>query len=416
MSNNEIKYDVAVVGGGAAGMMAAGRAAEMGARVVLLEKNKALGKKIAITGKGRCNVTQAEFDLRKLIAAYGKNGKFLFSVFNVFGPQEVVNFFINLGIEMKIERGGRVFPVSDDANDLIVALKKYLVKNKVEILTGTEVVGFIKDKNKVSQIKLKTGMIEADRVIVTTGGQSYPGTGSTGVGYAWAKQLGHEIIAPRPALVPIKITESWVKTLQGLSLKNVTLSLCQGGKKITDRFGEMLFTHFGISGPIVLDISKEVGEYLSKGGVKLCLDLKPALSLEKLDERLQRDFKKYQNKMFKNSLDELLPQKMIPLVMNFSEIDPEKEVNKISREERLKLVGLLKKMEMTVKDLMGFEMAIVTTGGVSLKEVDQKTMRSKIIDNLYFAGEILDIDGPTGGYNLQVAWSTGRAAGEAAAV
>lgn len=405
-------YDVAVIGGGAAGMMAAGRAGELGASVILIERNKSLGKKIAITGKGRCNVAQAEFEVRNLIKEFGNNGKFLFSALNSFGPQQTVDFFESKGLKLKIERGGRIFPESDDAADVIQILKKYLFDNKVKVLLDAQVTNIEKSGNKITRIKLSKGQITAKKIIICTGGKSYPSTGSSGDGFIWAKRLGHNVVADRPALVPLKIENAWVKKLKGLSLKNVELSALQDGKKRETRFGEMLFTHFGVSGPIVLDISMSVGELLEKGKVKLSLDLKPALSDDQLDERILRDFKKYSNKLFKNSLDDLLPQKLIAPIVEMSGIDADKQVNAISREERKGLVLLLKNLEMTVGALMGYELAVVTAGGVNLKEIDPQTMRSKVVENLYFAGEILDLAGPTGGYNLQVAWSTGFVAGE----
>ncbi|MBU0546139.1 NAD(P)/FAD-dependent oxidoreductase [Patescibacteria group bacterium] len=395
-------------------MMAAGRAAELGARVVLVEKNSSLGKKIAITGKGRCNIAQAEFELRPLVEAYGKNGKFLFSVFNIFGPKQTMVFFEDRGLKLKTERGGRVFPVSDSAHDVIDILVKYMRDNGVKIFRNAEVVSLEMEGDKISEIVLKDETIAPKNIVICTGGKSYPGTGSTGDGYKWAEKMGHTLVPARPALVPIRVGDSWVKQLQGLSLKNVELSAWQGGKKKDTRFGEMLFTHFGISGPIVLDLSRKIGELLDSGEVLLSLDLKPALTDKMLDERIQRDFKKYQNKLFKNALDDLLPQKMISVIIEKSGISSEKQVNEVTREERKHLVDLLKKVEMKASGLVGFENAIVTSGGVNLKEVDPKTMKSKIIDNLYFAGEVLDLDGPTGGYNLQVAWSTGFVAGEAA--
>lgn len=407
-----MKYDVAVIGGGPAGIMASGTAARNGARVLLLEKNKSLGKKILITGKGRCNITQADFDLKSLVAAYGQNGKFLFSALNKFGPEEVIKFFEELGLRIKVERGGRVFPESDDARDVIAVLKKFLKESKVEIKFGAEVKE-IKTQNKKAEclILVNGEKITADKFVIATGGLSYRTTGSTGDGLKWAWELGHKVVEPQPALVPLKIAEPWVKDLQGLSLKNVELTAWQNNKKIGCRFGEMLFTHFGISGPIVLDISKIIIAAMKDGPVKLALNLKPALSDEQLDERLQRDFKKYSNKLFKNSLDDLLPQKLIPVMIELSRIDPEKPVHSVMKEERKKIRELFSGLEMNVIGNMGYDLAIITSGGVDIKEIDPRTMQSKLYSNLYFAGEILDIDGPTGGYNLQAAWSTGCLAG-----
>ena len=416
-------FDVAVIGGGPAGMMAAGRAGELGAKVVLIEKNKSLGRKLLLTGKGRCNLTQAEFDTRKLVEEYGKNGDFLYSPFSVFGVKETIKFFEDKGLKVKIERGKRIFPVSDKAEDVLRALANYLKESKVTIMYNSEVLDFEKENNRMTRVILKDREITAANYIICTGGKSYPVTGSTGDGFRWARELGHQVIEPRPALVPIKIKEKWLSEAKGLSLKNVEISVCQNNKKQASRFGEALFTHFGLSGPIVLDISKKVGELIKNGEVstgspsevKLRLDLKPALNFETLNKRIQRDFEKYTNKVFKNSLTDLLPQKLIPIIIKLSGLGPEKIVNQITREERYDLVRLLKGLELTVTDLLGFEEAIITTGGISLKEIESKTMKSKIIKNLFFAGEIIDIDGPSGGYNLQVCWTTGYIAGTNAA-
>ncbi len=407
-----MKYDVVVIGGGPAGMIAAGRASEMGSSVILIERNASLGKKLLITGKGRCNITQSKFEGKDLADKYGREGRFLLYGFSVFGPKQVVNFFENLNLKTKEERGGRIFPKSDKAGDVLQVLRGYLARNGVKMLTGRTVRRIAKKNNKIESVILENGEeIIADKYIIATGGKSYPVLGSTGSGFKWAESLGHTIIDLKPALTPIKIKEKWVKEAQGLGLKNVSLNIYQNNKKQDSRFGELLFSHFGITGPIVLDISKKVGEFLSKGEVKLTIDLKPALDFEKLDNRLQRDFLKFSKKLFKNSLDDLLPQKLIDIVVRLSGIDKDKVVNEITRIERQKLVRLLKGLELTPIDLLGFDKAVITSGGVSLKEVDGKTMKSKIIDNLYFAGEMLNLDGPTGGYNLQICWSTGYVAG-----
>ncbi|MFA7208818.1 MAG: NAD(P)/FAD-dependent oxidoreductase [Parcubacteria group bacterium] len=434
------KFDIAVIGGGPAGMMAAGRAAGLGARVALLEKNSSLGRKLLITGKGRCNLTQAEFDDKEIIKKFGKNGKFLFSALDAFGPEEVIRFFEDRTVPVKIERGGRVFPKSDRAQDVLRALEKYLEKNNVEIIYDAQVAGFdvapIASGGKIASVKLaekgyvsaeKQAMmparrIYADKFIICTGGKSYPATGSTGDGYQWAKDLGHKIIPPAPALVPIKTKETWVKDVQGLSLKNVTVNLLQNNKKPAyrtgkqdSRFGEMMFAHFGLTGPIVLDLSKKAGELMAQGEVAISIDLKPALDLDQLDARLQRDFKENSNKDFINYLPELLPQKIIASIVNLSGIDPRKKINLVTKEERKRLAGLLKDLRLTADGTTGYNQAIVTSGGVDTREVDSKTMRSRIVGNLFLAGEILDLDGPTGGYNLQMCWSTGYAAGTYAA-
>ncbi len=416
MKENFEKFDVMVIGGGPSGMMAAGRAAELGAKTALLEKNKNLGRKLLITGKGRCNITQARYNDREFIEKIGKKGRFLFSALAAFGPKEVIKFFQERRLATKIERGGRIFPKADSARDVLNVLLNYLKQNKVKIMTAEEVLGFEVKDGKIESVKLKNKKIYADKFILSTGGKSYPATGSTGDGYGWAAALGHHIINPAPALVPIKIKESWVKNLQGLSLKNVELNVFQNGKKQETRFGEMLFTHFGISGPIVLDVSGRVGELLKGGQVLISIDSKPALDGDQLDQRLQRDFRKNLNKDFKNYLPELLPRKLIETIIYLSGIDSGKKVNSITRDERKRLVGLLKDVRLTAEGLMGFNMAIITSGGVDLKEIDPKTMQSKIIGNLFFAGEVLDLDGPSGGYNLQICWSTGYAAGTYAAI
>jgi len=404
-----------VIGGGPAGMMAAGRAAELGAKVVLIEKNEILGKKLLITGKGRCNFTHNEFDIRKFAEKFGRNGRFLYSALLVFGVGEVIDFFASRGVKGKVEQGNRIFPEEGNAQDILNVLVKYLAKGKVSILLNSEITGFKQEKGEISQVLLGDHKVKAGKFIICTGGKSYPQTGSTGDGYRWAEQLGHTVIPPVPALNPVKTSEKWVKELQGLSLKNVSLKLFQNNKKKDERFGEMLFTHFGVSGPIVMDMSKNIGKLLENGPLKLILDLKPALDFKKLDKRIQRDFEKFKRRMFKNSLKGLLPLSMIPVIIKFSGIEPDKQVDHISREERNKLVHLLKELELTPTGLLGFKWSVVTSGGVALKEVNPNTMGSKKVENLYFAGEILDLDGPSGGYNLQVCWSTGYLAGQSAA-
>jgi len=411
MNNKEKKFDVAVIGGGPAGMIAAGKAAENGAQVVIIDRNRTLGRKLLITGKGRCNITQAQFDSREFIRELGKNGKFLFSSFSQFGPQEVIKFFEERGLKTKTERGSRVFPISEKAEDVLKVLSEYLKKNNVRMLLGREVFGFKTKNKKIESVKLSGEEIFADKFILAVGGKAYPITGSSGDGYEWAKKMGHTIVDPEPSLVPMKTKENWVKDLQGLSLKNVQINIFQNNKKQDSKFGEMLFTHFGLSGPIILETSKKIGELLKNGKVEIKIDFKPVLDFVQLDKRLQRDFEENRKKDFKNYLPELLPQKMIETFLKLSEIDPHKKLHFISKEERKNILHLLKGMKISVENLLGFDQAIVTSGGVSLREVDSKTMQSKIIKNLFFAGEILDLDGPTGGYNLQICWSTGHAAG-----
>lgn len=402
---------IIVIGAGAAGMMAAGRAAFNGNEVILIEKNNILGKKILISGKGRCNITN-NTDIDGLIENIPGNGRFLYSSFYTFSNRDIIDFFEENGLKTKVERGQRIFPVSDKAKDVVVALEKYLKKGKVKILLKVSVNKIKTKSGKVYSVILENGEeILCDGVIICTGGISYKGTGSTGDGYKFAKNLGHTVKTLRPSLVPLVAKENFLKELQGLSLKNVAIKIInKDNKKIYDDFGEMIFTHFGVSGPIILSASRHILDYEYKD-VKLLIDLKPALSEEKLDERLRRDFEKFTRKQFKNSLGELLPQKMIPVVIKLSGILPEKFVNQITKEERKKLVQLLKGIEITITGSRPIEEAIVTVGGVSTEEINPSTMESKLVKGLYFAGEVIDLDGYTGGFNLTIAFSTGYLAG-----
>ena len=410
-----MKCDIAVIGGGPAGMIAAGRAGEIGSCVVLIEKNERLGTKLLITGKGRCNITNKKDEPKEIIEKFGKNGKFLFSSFSKFGVKETIDIFENHGVSIKVERGDRVFPVSDKSQDVLGSLIRYLRKSKVRIRTNSKVRKIIKKGNKIEKVILVSNEeIIADNFIFCTGGKSYPTTGSTGDGYKWAEKVGHTITNLSPSLVPVAIKEKYMKELEGLSLKNVEISLYKGNKKIDSRFGEAIFTSDGMSGPIILDMSKEIGKE-SPNKTRMQIDFKPALDFVKLDKRIQRDFQKSTNKLFKNSFSELLPKRLIPVIVRLSRINPNKKADSITREERKRLLHLLKEFSLEIKGLEGFKKAVITSGGVELSEVDQRTMRSKLIDNLYFAGEILDLDGPTGGYNLQVCWTTGYIAGENAA-
>ncbi len=411
-------FDVAVVGGGPSGMIAAGRAAELGAKVLLIEKNKKLGRKLLMTGQGRCNLTNATFDSKEFVKGFGRKGDFLLSALSVFDVKKTIDFFNEKGLKTKIERGGRVFPLTDNAHSVLGCLIKYLRDNKVSILSDTRVTSMrVVENNRIKNLFLdKRRKVKAKNYIICTGGKSYPITGSTGDAFRWAKKLGHSVVPLRPALTPLRTKEGWVKELQGLDLKNVEVSVVQAEEKKEEIFGDLIFTHFGLSGPIILKISKKVGQLLKVGEVKLIIDLKPALNFSELDKRVQKDFDKYSRKMFKNSLSDLLPSKIIPLVVKFSGIDERKKVNIITREERHRLIRVLKGIEINVRSLYGFRKAIVTSGGISLKEIESKTMRSKKIKNLFFAGEVIDLDGTTGGYNLQMCWTTGFVAGQNSAL
>lgn len=408
----EDRFDVAVIGAGPAGMMAAGAAAESGAKVILIEKNKKLGKKLLLTGNGRCNITNAEFNLRKLVGNYGKGGEFLFHAFSIFGPKEVINFFKGLGVKTKIENGNRVFPASGKAVDVLNALEKYLLKNKVDISLGSQVSRIIFKDNKIERLVVGGKEIIAKKYIFCTGGKSYPVTGSTGDGFEWTSDLGHEISELSPALVPMKLKENWVKDLQGLVLKDVRISVLQNNKKHFQEKGDILITHFGFSGPVVLDISKRVGELLKKGGVDLCLDFFPNLSMEDLYKKIQEKIDKNPKKTIRNLLVDLKPQRFVDIFLKSLDIDADKQASSITKKERKDIARLLKNFRVIATGLLGFDSAMVTSGGVLLEEIDDKTMKSKIVDNLFFSGEIVDIDGKTGGFNLQACWSTGYLAGK----
>lgn len=402
---------VVVIGGGAAGMFAALAAAEKGHQVSLFEKNEKLGKKLFITGKGRCNLTNAS-DMDTLFSNIISNPKFLYSALYTFDNFRVIDFFETHGVKTKIERGNRVFPVSDHSSDVISALKKALENAHVTIHLFTKVLKLILADNKIQGVLLENGKeVSADAVIVTTGGISYPSTGSTGDGYLFARECGHKVTELFPALVPLTAKESYVTDMQGLSLKNVKISIRKGKKLLFEEFGELLFTHFGVSGPLILTASSTIGKVLKKQELDMRIDLKPALSIEQLDKRLLRDFKENHKKQFKNSLNGLLPSKMIPAFLSLSGIDTEKIVNEITKEERKRLLDLLKSFPVTLTGTRDFDEAIITSGGVSVKEINPSTMESKLVSGLYFAGEVLDLDAKTGGFNLQIAWSTGFLAG-----
>ena len=407
--------NVVITGGGPAGMMAAITAARRGFKVTLVEKNEKLGKKLFITGKGRCNITNAG-DSEDLFNSIVTNRKFMFSSFNGFSNYDTLGFFDELGLHIKIERGNRVFPESDHSSDVIGALNRELKRLSVDVRLNTEVKDIIVNGGKATGVVVKCSgkesTIQADNVIVATGGNSYQSTGSTGDGYRFARKLGHSVTPIVPALVPFSVAEDWESDLQGLSLKNVSIVVLDGKQEIYSDFGEMLFTHFGVSGPLILSASSFAARRIKEHPLKLVIDLKPALSQEQLDERILRDFDEEKNKAFKNSLDKLLPKKMIPVIVRLSDIDGNKKVNEITKQERQKLVSLIKGLELTITGLRGFNEAIITQGGINVREINPTTMESKLVKNLYFAGEVLDVDALTGGFNLQIAWSTGYAAAD----
>ena len=428
---------VIVIGGGPAGMFAAIAAAENGNEVVLLEKNEKLGKKLFITGKGRCNITNAS-DMEILFSNVVSNAKFLYSAFYSCDNQRVIEFFEENGLRTKIERGNRVFPVSDHSSDVIATLQRVLNEKNVKVLLHTEVACLLTetvdelvgtdDNNNESQgskarerqrartritgVRLSDGSDrKADDVIVATGGFSYQTTGSTGDGYHFARETGHHVTELCPSLVPFYALENYVMELQGLSLKNVQVSICDGSKLLYQEFGEMLFTHFGVSGPLILSASAALKPSLTAKKLTMKIDLKPALDEEQLDKRILREFEEAKNKQFKNSVNGLFPSKMIPVMIRLSGIDPDKKVNEITKEERMHFVELIKAFPLTLNGLRDFKEAIITKGGVRVKDINPSTMESKIVKNLYFCGEVLDLDAMTGGYNLQIAWSTGYLAG-----
>lgn len=405
---------VLVVGGGAAGMFAAIFAARSGSEVHLYEKNEKLGKKLFITGKGRCNITNAS-DMEVLFASVLTNPKFLYSSFYGYTNEDVIQFFEEAGLHTKVERGNRVFPKSDHSSDVIGTLVRILNRERVKIYLHQEVEKVVSKEGIFENLILKDGTaVYGDACIVATGGCSYQTTGSTGDGYRFAKENGHQVSDLLPALVPMNVKEGFVKELQGLSLRNVKAAVYQGKKLLYEEFGEMLFTHYGVSGPLMLSASSVVGRQLRKEALRLEIDLKPALSEEQLDQRVLREFEEYKNKQFKNAVHKLFPAKLIPVMIEVSGIEPEKKVNEISKKERLGFVHQIKHFEMTLTGLRDFNEAIITKGGIKVKDIDPGTMESKLIKGLYFAGEVLDLDALTGGFNLQIAWSTGYAAGIAA--
>ena len=411
---------VIVIGGGPAGMMAAISSAENGNEVILLEKMQSLGRKLLITGKGRCNITSS-LDMEEFIKNTPGNGMFLYSCYKQFTNQDIIRFLKQEGLEVKEERGNRIFPVTDKSLDVLKCFTKRIKKLNIKVEYNTAVQDILVENHQVVGVKTTNNVIKADKVILATGGKSYPLTGSTGDGYELARKLGHTITKIKPSLVPLEsYDKDMCKNLQGLSLRNVKILLkdIENNKVIYEDFGEMLFTHFGVSGPTILSSSahlvryKNIEEKLKDNKIILKIDFKPALTEEKLNERILRDFSKQNNKQFKNSLNELLPQKLIQTVVERSNIDPNKKVNEITKEERKRLVVLLKEFCLEIKDFRPIEEAIITSGGINIKEINPKTMESKIVKGLYFAGEIIDVDSYTGGFNLQIAYSTGYVAGQ----
>lgn len=413
---NKTIYDAVVIGGGPAGMMAAGRSAELGAKVLLLEKNKELGKKLLITGGGRCNLTNAELNTRKFLEKFGSSSKFLFSAFSQFSVKETLEFFNSRGMETKTEAEKRVFPKSETAKSVWNTLREYMMGAGVQVALDSPVAGFIKEENQITAVKLANKKeISAKNFILATGGKSYPETGSTGDGFLWLKELGHKVGEAKAALVPVAVGDVWVRRLAGVSLPEVKITIFQNSEKKDSRKGKLLFTHFGLSGPAILNMSSEIGELLKYGEVVISLDLLPGLDHGALNEKLQEIFKENSNKKFKNSLVGLLPAALGDAIVSKSGINPDKFCNSITREERLKLIKFLKDLRMKPAGLLGAKKAVVTSGGVSLSEVDFKTMRSRLYPNLYLVGDILDINRPSGGYSLQLCWTTGYVAGTHAA-
>ena len=403
---------IIIVGGGAAGMFAAVSAANEHTEVHIYEHNEKLGKKLFITGKGRCNITNGCDDVEELLSHVVTNARFLYSAFYTFSNQDMMQFLTEQGLELKTERGQRVFPVSDKSSDVIRTLERVLKDRHVQVHLKQQVCDLWIEDNEIRGIFLSGGeKVEADVVILAAGGVSYPSTGSTGDGYRFAKKSGHTIAPLSPSLVPMTVKEDYCMQMQGLSLKNVEVKIKDGKKVLFEEFGEMLFTHFGVSGPLILSASSEVNDKIQKKELAMEIDLKPALPEEKLDARILRDFEENKNRQFKNVLSGLLPAKMIPVMVSLSGITPEKKINEITKEERRRLVNCIKHFPMTLTGLRDYNEAIITRGGVAVKNIDPSTMQSKLVKGLYFAGEVIDVDAYTGGFNLQIAWSTGYLAG-----
>lgn len=415
MEEQSLQYDVLVIGGGPAGMMAAGRAGEKGAKVLLLEKNDTLGKKLLITGGGRCNVTNAEFDNRVLLEKFKANKKYLFSPFAKFAVEQTLDFFHNRNMPTKVEAEKRVFPTTNRAQSVWDVLVQNMKTNGVEVRPNSCVTGFEVEHKKITGVRLQNGeLISARSYVLATGGKSRPETGSTGDGFLWLKTIGHTVVEPTSALVPVKIKEEWAHKLAGLSLQDVKLTVLQNHKKQTTAKGKMLFTHFGLSGPLVLNMSKDIGALLKKGPVSVALDLLPVSDIDAVDKKIQDVFAQHANKKIKNSLGRFVPSALSPVFLALCEIDPETFVHSVKRIDRLKLARAIKSLEMTVTGLMGTDKAVVTSGGVSLQEIDFQTMQSRLYSNLYIIGDVLNIDRPSGGFSLQLCWTLGHLAGTSA--
>jgi predicted Rossmann fold flavoprotein len=406
-------FDGIVIGGGPAGLIASGRAAELGAKIALLEKNASLGEKLLLTGNGRCNLTNNSNSLRELVEKYGRNGKFLYHAFSLFGVRETINFFNKEGLPTKTEEDGRVFPASERAADVLRVLKYYAWK--VNIITGAPVEGLEAGDGYIKGVKVGGEIIRAKNIILCTGGKSFPKTGSTGEAFNWLRSLGHEIVQPAPALVPIAVKEDWIRMMEGATLNRVNITLLQPGKKKAVIRGDAVVTARGLSGPAILDMSRKVRELLREGEVNLLLDLIPDVSAERLQDELLRSLNEHPKRLIKNFVISFVPPKLSGALLMLAGLREDRRLNTLSKNDRRLLTGAMKALSLTVKGTQGFERAYVTSGGVSLREIDHLTMRSRLYKNLYFAGEVIDIDGPSGGYNLQAAWSTGHLAGESAA-
>ena len=427
-SNSKSKlYDVVVIGGGPAGLMSACIASSNGAKVLILEKNESLGKKLLLTGGGRCNLTNKEPDHRKFVSKFGKKGNFLFTPFSIFGVDDTIRFFEKLGLKTKVEEYNRVFPLSDNSLDVLETLIRYARNNGVEFMLDVEVAHLKKNKNKIDSVILKNGNeIKGKSFILATGGKSHPETGSTGDGFKWLKEIGHNVIESNPSLVPITIKESWIGELSGITLENVGISVYQGENKVINKIGRLLFTHNGLSGPTILNMSKDIGELLnysnkksalgetSGNGVKICIDFFPGVGLDIMHKKVLDSFEENKNKKIKNITFEEIPSQIFLQILKLLDIDENWDINEIRREERFAILEKFKKFELTVGGLLGYDKAIISSGGADLSEVDFKEMRSKLFDNLFLIGDILDFDRPSGGYSLQLCWTTGYVAGKSA--